>query len=70
MPRLSDKEVHRRQLFNLFVGSLARRGRRHPITRKRPAIHEAFVEERYMEPRGVVPKSDWASDVLPQYSDS
>ena len=38
MPRLSDKEVYRRELFNLFIISLVRRGRRHPMTRRWLAI--------------------------------
>lgn len=69
MPRLSDKEKSRWELFNLFIRNRKRLGNRHPKTRKSLAMHKAFVEERYIKPRIFVPKSDWARDVLPQYAD-
>ena len=70
MPRLSNKEIQRREVFNLYLISLRRRDRRYSKTRKWLAIHEAFMKERYMEPRIAISKFDWASHILPQYADA
>ena len=69
MSRLSNKEVLRREIFNLFIHSSARYGRSHPRTRRLLALLEAFAEEQYIEPRNFVPKSNWAINILPQYSE-
>ncbi len=70
MPRTSNKERYRREIFNLYIHSYATRGSKHPKTRRLLAIHGGLLEERYIEPRVMVPKSDWATTILPQYSDS
>ena len=70
IPRISNKEKQRREIFHLYVKSRFRHGNSHRITKRWRAYLEAFVEERYMEPRVRVPKSDWARDILPQYSDT
>ena len=69
MPRLSNKEKYRREIFYLWIKNRKRHGSNHRITRKWRAVHEALAEERYMEPRVFVPKSDWARNILPKYSD-
>lgn len=69
MPRLTDKETQRRELWALFVAHGSKYGWTHPETRRLLMLHEGFTEERYMHPRQPVPKSNWAAQVLPQYSE-
>ena len=44
MPRHSEKEMRRREIFNLFVISYMRRGNRHSMKKRWLAIYEALVD--------------------------
>ena len=69
MPRISKKERRRRELWALFLKKASVRGIKDPSTQRLLALHEGFVEQRYMEPRPYILKSNWATSVLPSYTD-
>ena len=65
MPRLSDKEVARRELWASFAQSGVFKDWNHPDTRRLLMIHERFIEQQYTNPRDRVPKSNWATQIFP-----
>lgn len=70
MPRLIDKEVAGRELWASFARSGVFKGWNHPDTQRLLMIHEGFIEQRYTNPRDKVPKSNWATQMFPQYDDN
>ena len=70
MPRISEKEKRRRELWAVFLKKAHTKGARDPCTRRLLALHEGFVAQRYMEPRVHILKNNWADSVLPTYSDA
>lgn len=69
MPRPSEKERTRREIWARYWQSAAQYGFGHHITRRFLRLHEGFKRQRYMYPRLSVPKSNWANHILPQYSE-
>lgn len=70
MPRLSDKEFARRELWASFARSGVFKGWCHPDTRRLLLIHEGFIEQWYTNPRDNELKSNWAVQIFPQYDDN
>ena len=69
MPRSSQKECTRRELWARYLRNASRYGFHHHATRRLLQLHEGFMQQRYMYPRLPVPKSNWANHILPQYSE-
>ena len=69
MPRPSEKERTRREIWARYLLCAARYGVFHHRARRFLQLHESFMQQRYMYPRLLVPKSNWANHILPQYSE-
>ena len=66
MPRVSQKERLRRELWDLWIYHLAEEEEEDAETLA--FLHWGLKEQRYLNPRISVPKSSWMVGILPHYS--
>lgn len=69
MPRTTEKQRCRHQIWAKYLHEFCQKGRNHVNTKHWFRIHEGFSQQQYMIPRISVPKSNWVSEILPQYSE-
>lgn len=65
MPRYSKKHYERQDLYDLFIGSVVSSGRITDEALNWLYMNQALKEQRYLLPRDAIPKSNWATNVLP-----
>lgn len=69
MPRYSKKHYESKDLYNLFIGSAVNSGSVFNEALNWLYMNQALKEQQYLFPQTSIPKSNWASDVLPFLSD-
>ena len=69
MPRYSKKHYERQDLYNLFIGSVVSSGKITDGPLNWLYMNQGLKEQRYLLPRNAIPKSNWATNVLPFLSD-
>ena len=70
MPRQSEKHYIQRDLYNAYLAKLVNDGELSKDVLDWFCMHEGLKEQRYLHPRKSIPKSNWATSVLPNLSDS
>ncbi len=69
MSRTTEKQRCRQQIWAKYLHEFRQKGRNHVNTERWFRIHKGFSQQRYMISRISVPKSNWASEILPKYSE-
>ena len=70
MPRYSEKHYAQKDAQELFFMKLVETGWFTQEALKWLFVHESLKEQRYLYPRISIPKSTWATNVLPLLSDT